>query len=335
MNRVRLKLDYKPKKVDYGGLRSGHTNELMNFFILDGADIILHHVIIYGVSGFDKLHNTLNDIWMPDIKRNQLPGVLAGLAPVRSLVNVGSGVRDLVVIPMREYRKDGRVVRSIRKGALAFAKTTTSELARLGAKLAIGTQTVLQGAEGFLTPQTNPSGDAGGGWDDEDFPSSARSSPASGPTRVVSNYADQPIGVLAGLRGAARSLERDLLTARDAIVAIPGEVMESGSAGQAARAVARRAPTVILRPAIGATRAVGMTLLGAGNALDKDSRRRIEDVSFRVSFSHRFLISTLSEGSICRPNLLTVVICRNINGFSRVSSGLTESCMEKSISRSK
>ena len=38
------------------------------------------------------------------------------------------------------------------------------------------------------------------------------------------------------------------------------------------------APTVILRPAIGATRGVGMALLGAGNMLDKDSRRKIEDV---------------------------------------------------------
>ena len=298
-----LKLDYKPKKVDYTGLHSGHTNELMNFFILDGSDIILRHVILYGVSGFDKLHKTLNDIWMPDVKRNQLPGVLAGLAPVRSLVNVGGGVRDLVVIPMREYRKDGRVVRSIRKGALAFAKTTTSELARFGAKLAIGTQNVLQGTEDILANPTERKL-ASHDWDTKTdeynnstsdalksplpppSTSSLSSSPSSGPNpvRAVSNYADQPIGVLAGMRGAVRSLERDLLTARDAVIAIQGEVMESNSAGAAAKAVARRAPTVVLRPAIGASKAVGMTLLGAGNALDKDSRRRIEDVSISSKF---------------------------------------------------
>ena len=292
-----LKLDYKPKKIDYAGLHSGHTTEFMNFFILDGSDIVLRHVIVYGVSGFDKLHKTLNDIWMPDVKRNQLPGVLAGLAPVRSLVNVGGGVRDLVVIPMKEYRKDGRIVRSVRKGALAFARTTTGELAKLGAKLAIGTQNVLQGTEDIFKqpPERHSSDDKYHDWDpsdDVDTPSSnvalptlpppassLSSSPASGSARVVSSYADQPIGVLAGLRGAARSLERDLLTARDAVIAIQGEVMESDSPGAAAKAVARRAPTIILRPAIGASRAVGMTLLGAGNALDKDSRRRIEDVS--------------------------------------------------------
>ena len=138
----------------------------MNFFILDGSDIVLRHAIIYGISGFDKLHKTLNDIWMPDVKRNQLPGVLAGLAPVRSLVNVGGGVRDLVVIPMKEYRKDGRIVRSIRKGALAFARTTTSELARFGAKLAIGTQNVLQGTEDMLADPTGQ-GSTGQHWDAE------------------------------------------------------------------------------------------------------------------------------------------------------------------------
>lgn len=272
VNAVRVKLDFKPKRVDYAGLRSGRTTEFMNFFILDEADMVLRHVIIYGVSGFDRLGQTLNDIWMPDIKRNQLPGVLAGLAPIRSLVNVGSGVKDLVVIPMREYKKDGRIVRSIQKGAFSFAKTTTNELIKLGAKLAIGTQTVLQSAEDFLSnsPQTatgtgSLEGDGESGDEDE--------------RKQISHYADQPVGVVQGLRGAFRSLERDLLMTRDAIVAVPGEVMESSSAAGAAKAVWRRAPTVILRPAIGATRAVGQTLLGAGNTLDPTNRRRIEDVS--------------------------------------------------------
>ena len=275
VNSVRLMLDFKPKRVDYAGLRSGRTNEFMNFFILDRADMVLRHVIIHGVSGFDRLGQMLNDIWMPDIKRNQLPGVLAGLAPVRSLVNVGGGVRDLVVVPIREYRKDGRVVRSLQKGALAFAKTTTTELAKLGAKLAIGTQTVLQGAEGFLTQPSQQTLDVSAGWEDSDLEEDEK--------KQISLYADQPVGVVQGLRGAYASLERDLLTARDAIVAMPGEVMESGTAGGAARAVLRGAPTIILRPAMGVTKAVGQTLMGATNSLDPGNRRRIEDVSSRIS----------------------------------------------------
>ena len=84
---------------------------------------------------------------------------------------------------------------------------------------------------------------------------------------------------MTGLRDAWFGLERDLVTAKDAIIAIGGDIRESGSAKGAAAAVARLAPTVILRPAIGTTKAIGTALLGAGNQLDKDSRRKIEDVS--------------------------------------------------------
>ncbi|KAI4258043.1 MAG: hypothetical protein LQ352_001364 [Teloschistes flavicans] len=271
INSVRLRLDFKPKRVDYAGIRSGHTNEFMNFFILDRADMVLRHVIIYGIPGFDRLGKTLNDIWMPDIKRNQLPGVLAGLAPVRSLANVGGGVRDLVVVPIHEYQKDGRIVRSFQKGALAFAKTTTSELVKLGAKLAIGTQTVLSGAEDLLTQPGQQRSEFAGGWEEAELDEEEK--------KRISLYADQPVGVIQGLRGAYASLERDLLTAKDAIVAIPGEVMESGTAGGAAKAVLKSAPTIILRPALGVSKAVGQTLMGATNSLDPANRRRIDEVS--------------------------------------------------------
>lgn len=82
-----------------------------------------------------------------------------------------------------------------------------------------------------------------------------------------------------GLRGAYASLERDLLLAKDAIVAVPGEIMADGSATGAAKVILKQSPTIILRPAIGVTKAMGQAFLGAGNTLDKGNRRRIEDVS--------------------------------------------------------
>ena len=267
VNSVPVKLDFKPKRVDYAGLRSGHTTEFMNFLILDEADMVLRHTIIYGISGFDKLGKTLNDIWMPDIKRNQLPGILAGLAPVRSLVNVGGGFRHLVVVPMREYRKDGRIVRSISKGAAAFAKTTGTELVKLGAKVAIGVQTVLQGAEGFLGSPIDP-------------PTPLEYDDSEEENKHISLYANQPVGVLQGLRGGYAGLQRDLILARDAIIAVPGEVMEGGNAAGVLRAVRKHAPTVILRPAIGVAKAGGQILMGATNALDPVNLQRADAVSY-------------------------------------------------------
>lgn len=267
---VDLQLDYKPKKVDYVGLRSGHATEFMNFVILDQANIRLKHAIIYGIHGFEPLHKTLNDVWMPDVKRNQLPTILAGLAPMRSLVNIGSGVRDVIAIPIQEYKKDGRIVRSVQKGAFRFGKTTASELARLGAKVAIGTQNILSGAEGLLAPQTStrPSSSPANDPEDEDRE-----------PRAISAYAEQPLGVLSGLKSARRYLEHDLLTARDALIAVQGEFLESSNPGSAVMAVARHAPTVMLRPVMGVSRAVGTTLLGVGNQIDRSGVRKMEDVS--------------------------------------------------------
>ncbi|TQN71351.1 Autophagy-related protein 2 [Colletotrichum shisoi] len=262
---IPVKLDFKPKRVDYAGLKSGRTTEFMNFIILDEARMTLRHTIIYGVSGFDRMGKILNDIWMPDVKGTQLAGVLAGLAPVRGIVNIGSGFKELIEVPMREYKKDGRIVRSIGKGAAAFARTTGTEMVKFGAKLAIGTQYALQGAEGLLNkPQADNT------WEEADLDPEEK--------KQISLYADQPTGVIQGLRGGYSSLTRDLNMARDAIIAVPGEVMDSQSAQGLAKAVWKRAPTIIFRPAIGATKVIGQTLMGATNSLDPQNRRRAEEV---------------------------------------------------------
>ncbi|PTB68580.1 hypothetical protein BBK36DRAFT_1191228 [Trichoderma citrinoviride] len=262
---IPVKLDFKPKRVDYAGLRSGHTTEFMNFITLEESRMVLRHTIIYGVSGFDRLGKTLNDIWTPDVRNNQLPGVVAGLAPVRSLVNIGSGFKDLIEIPLKEYQKDGRIIRSISKGAAAFARTTGTELVKFGAKLAVGTQYALQGAEDMLTTGLKPDD----GWDEDD--------PDAEDKKQISIYADHPTGVIQGIRGGYRSLARDVNMARDAIIAVPGEVMESQTATGAAKAVLRRAPTIIFRPAVGVSKAIGQTLMGATNSIDPHNQRRIDE----------------------------------------------------------
>lgn len=266
VNNVQVKLDFKPKRVDYAGLRSGRTTEFMNFIVLEESRMVLRHVILYGVSGFDRLGKMLNDIWMPDVRTNQLPGVIAGLAPVRSLVNIGSGFKNLVEIPIREYQKDGRVFRSISKGATAFARTTGTEIVKLGAKLAVGTQYALLGAEDMLADRRTDEGN----WDDDELDEEEK--------KQISLYADQPTGVMQGIRGGYRSLARDVNLARDAIIAVPGEVMENASAAGVAKVMLKRAPTIIFRPAVGVTKVIGQTLMGATNAMDPNNRRRIDEV---------------------------------------------------------
>lgn len=53
---VDLKLDYKPRRVDYRALRDGKTIELMNFFHFDGAEMTLRHIVLTGVGSFIIQH---------------------------------------------------------------------------------------------------------------------------------------------------------------------------------------------------------------------------------------------------------------------------------------
>lgn len=175
----------------------------------------------------------LNDLWTPDVKATQLLEVISGVSPIRSVVNVGSGVADLILLPIAQYKKDGRIVRGAQKGTKAFVKSTAMEAIKLGAQLATGTQVILEQAEHILgghfsqsitaeTMQTSPrrlvmSLDP----DDED-------SDDADPD-LISRYAEQPADVTEGVQSAYRSMRRNLNSAAQTIFAVPMEVADEAS----------------------------------------------------------------------------------------------------------
>jgi autophagy-related protein 2 len=261
---VVLKLDYKPRRVDYRALREGRTIELMNFFHFDGAEMTLRHLTLFGVSdpsihpsysgltfsqvaGWPRFFDMLNDLWTPDVKATQLADVISGVSPIRSVVNVGSGVADLVLLPITQYRKDGRVVRGLQKGTKAFVRSTAMEAIKLGAQLATGTQVILEQAENVLgsgfgetilaETVSHPSEDApdmvvqGWGSDEES-------------TDPISRYAEQPVDIREGIQSAYTSIRRNLSSAAQTILAVPMEVFErSGSEARLRIHTRTRTPT--------------------------------------------------------------------------------------------
>jgi len=283
-------LDYKPKKVDYAGLRSGRTTEFMNFFTLEEAEILLRHITLYGISGYPKLFEKLNDFWMPDIRGTQLLDVLGGINYVRPFANIGGGMKDLILVPMKEYQKDGRLLTSTGKGVVTFGRTFANEIVKVGAKMAVGAQKGLEWGEGLIEGRQTPSstGREGVRFDDEEFDSDMESDP-----RIVtlSPYADQPANIKqgisystpfvnpSGIRRAIETLVRNAKSAGETVIAIPQEVAESGSAAGASKTVLKAIPVAIIRPLIGASGAVSNTLMGIHNSLDSNQQRNIEDVT--------------------------------------------------------
>ncbi|KAI5960516.1 ATG2 [Candida theae] len=147
---IKLKVDYKPKKVDFVGLRSGRTAEFANFFILDGSKITLPRAHLFGLSGVPELMRGLGKAWAPVFQSTQVLGIVSGVSSLRSVVNIGGGFKDLYVVSRKEYQKDGRFWRSLQKGTSSFAKTTGYELVNMGVKLASGTQVLLEQGEEML-----------------------------------------------------------------------------------------------------------------------------------------------------------------------------------------
>ncbi|KAF8559774.1 hypothetical protein OG21DRAFT_1503004 [Imleria badia] len=274
---VDIKLDYKPRRVDYRALREGRTIELMNFFHFDGAEMTLRHLTLHGITGWPRFFDTLNDLWTPDVKATQLVDVISGVAPIRSVVNVGSGVADLVLLPIAQYKKDGRIVRGVQKGTKAFVQSTAMEAIKLGARLATGTQVILEQAENVLGGQFKDSVTA------EALQIPYENEYAEGSDEdLISRYAAQPAGLKEGVQSAYRSLQRNLLSAAQTILAVPMEVYERSGDEGAVRAVVRAVPIAVLKPMIGASEAVGKTLMGLHNTLDPNIRLENE-----AKYKHR------------------------------------------------
>ena len=233
---IELKLDYKPKRVDFAALREGKTSELMNFFHFDGAEMTLRHLTLSGIAGWTRLSETVQDIWTPDVKANQLADVISGVSPIRSVVNVGSGVADLILLPVEQYRKDGRIARGVQRGANSFVRSTGMEMMKLGAKMATGTQVILERAEGALsgrvvgelTPTNNVTGSSGRSRDTDDLESSSEDEfdMPSKEITAVSRYANQPTDIREGVQAAYQSLSKNFNSAAQTILAVPMEVYE-------------------------------------------------------------------------------------------------------------
>lgn len=182
---------------------------------------------------------------------------------------------NLVLLPMEQYKKDGRIVRGLQKGAAAFARGTALEAIKVGAQLATGTQVILEQAErvigaNFSSPITTETVSFAGSPPPDDFVD-------VGEQEAFSRYASQPGDIREGIESAYKSLGENFRSAAQTILAVPMEVYErSGSEGPV-RSVVRAVPVAVLRPMIGASGAVSKTLLGLRNSLDPSIQAELLD----------------------------------------------------------
>lgn len=289
-----LKIDYKPKYVNYGNIKEGQFAELVNLFRLDEADIQLSHVKLTGVNGFTRLADRLMQEWLPHIKNTQVPHMISGVAPIRPFVNLGTGVADLVLLPIQQYRKDGRIMRGLQKGTQSFARATAMEAIKLSARFASGAQVILEQADDFFSSSSTSTTtsrreqvvtDAIELYEDEEGYIYATTVPSkTAPLSMqqqqqhptLSKFAHQPSDLAQGFQYAYQSLSRNLGAAAETIFAVPTEVVGEEN-GHHAKAVIRAVPVAVIKPMIGLTGAFHSIMIGLRNSIDPNMRLQNQD----------------------------------------------------------
>eukprot|EP01012_Entosiphon_sulcatum_P060230 TRINITY_DN8506_c0_g1_i1.p1 TRINITY_DN8506_c0_g1~~TRINITY_DN8506_c0_g1_i1.p1 ORF type:complete len:2004 (+),score=300.97 TRINITY_DN8506_c0_g1_i1:124-6135(+) len=234
------KIDYKPKHVDYRELKQGNVLQALNFCTLAGSELRLPMAEVTGCLGFDQVGQKLLQQWIPVLSKTEFLIFLCGIQPIRTVANLGSGLSGLVLVPLRQYRSDRRLLWGIQRGLSDFARTVTVEAADLTANVSAGTQTVLERAGAILGGRQ--------------------------PAAQRSKYADQPATAYEGLLAAYSSLSRGFQTAANAVLHIP--VMAEESREGYVRTILRAVPLVMISPVIGTLEAVSKAALGFRNSVE-------------------------------------------------------------------
>lgn len=253
---VIVSVDYNPRHIDLKALRGGSYAELLNLVPWKGIELDLKHVHAIGVYGWSNVGETILGEWLEDISHNQVHKLLQGLPPIRSLVAVGSGAAKLVSLPVKNYKKDHRLLKGMQRGAIAFLRSVSLEAVALGVHLAAGAHDILLQTE-YVLASIPPS-----------VPVSLRSRERA---NVRSN---QPKDVQQGIQQAYESISDGLGKTASALVGNPIKTYQRGAGvGSALVAAVRAAPAAAVAPASATARAVHWALLGVRNSLDPEHKK--------------------------------------------------------------
>jgi autophagy-related protein 2 len=247
---VRIVADYLPKRLDTAALLAGHHEELLNFVPLDRLTVTLDPADVGGCTGWPSAVVALGEQYAPQVMRQKL-NMLAGIAPVRPVVQLGKRMVDVVLLPLEEYRRgrgDAEVTRVLQRCAVDLVRTAAVEGMGVGAQVAGAGQRLLQTVADSAGARGQPShGAAGRG---------------------------EPLNLAEGVSSAAASVSRGLSRAATTMFAIPIETYQRTGAGDAVRAVIRAVPIAILEPAIGIAGGASSLMKGGKNALDRGGMQR-------------------------------------------------------------
>ncbi|XP_073720955.1 autophagy-related protein 2 homolog B-like isoform X2 [Misgurnus anguillicaudatus] len=251
---VPIRLDYHGKHMameqgTFAGIVIGLTQ-------LNCSELKLRRLCYrQGLLGVDKLFSYAINEWLNDIKKNQLPGILGGVGPIHSLVQLVQGFKDLVWLPIEQYRKDGRIVRGFQRGTASFGTSTAMAALELTNRMVRTIQAAAETAYDMVSPV-----------------------PDENECKKIKRYshyclAHQPVDLREGVAKAYSVVKEGITdTALTIYDTATREHEQRGMTG-AVGGVLRQLPPAVVKPLIVATEATSNVLGGMRNQIHPDARQ--------------------------------------------------------------
>ncbi|ELW47207.1 Autophagy-related protein 2 like protein B [Tupaia chinensis] len=246
---VPIRLDYHGKHVsmDQGTL----AGILIGLAQLNCSELKLKRLFYrHGLLGVDKLFSYAMTEWLNDIKKNQLPGILGGVGPMHSLVQLVQGLKDLVWLPIEQYRKDGRIVRGFQRGAASFGTSTAMAALELTNRMAAAETAYDMVSPGTLSIEPKKT---------KRFPHH--------------RLAHQPVDLREGVAKAYSVVKEGITDTAQTIYETAAREHESRGVTGAVGEVLRQIPPAVVKPLIVATEATSNVLGGMRNQIRPDVRQ--------------------------------------------------------------
>ncbi|XP_028916332.1 autophagy-related protein 2 homolog A isoform X3 [Ornithorhynchus anatinus] len=210
----------------------------------------------HGLLGVDKVLGYALNEWLQDIRKNQLPGLLGGVGPMHSVVQLYHGLRDLLWLPIEQYRRDGRIMRGLQRGAASFGSSTASAALELSNRLVQAIQATAETVYDILSPAAPVS----------------RSLQDKRSARRL-RRGQQPADLREGVAKAYDTVREGILDTAQTICDVASRGHEQKGLTGAVGGVIRQLPPTVVKPLILATEATSNLLGGMRNQILPDAHK--------------------------------------------------------------
>jgi hypothetical protein len=141
INPIRITINYKSSIFD---LSWNKTATILNFVNLDETKLIFDKFEYHNID-LEALGKKLEEHYMSQIKSNNSMNIISSLSPVKTVIKLGTGIVNLVIIPSTEGFKYSKWKYGLQKGVENFKLSTLSELVNIGYKIMTTADKIMNG----------------------------------------------------------------------------------------------------------------------------------------------------------------------------------------------